>query len=54
MIIRYNFSSVPVPIHVDETEEISNLTPDLVEPSMGLVVGSDQVPVCTVAERSVG
>ena len=47
-------SSVPVPIHVGEAEEVDDFAPDFVETSVGLVVRSDHVSVGPVAEGSVG
>jgi hypothetical protein len=46
-------SSVPVPIHVDESEVEQHLAPDLIETSVRLVVGLDHLSVSPVAEGGI-
>lgn len=51
MLVR---SRVPVPIHVHKSEVESNLSPDLIEASVGLVVVLDDIPVGSIAEGRIG
>lgn len=47
-------SRVPVPIHVHESEVESNLSPDLIEAPVGLVVILNDISVSSVAEGRIG
>ena len=47
-------SRVPIPIHVDESKVEANLSPDLVESSVGLVMIFDDISVGAIAEWSIG
>lgn len=50
----YAKSRIPIPIHVDETQKVNDLTPNFVEASVGLVVVLDELAVSAVAEGRVG
>ncbi len=47
-------SRVPIPIHVDESKVEANLSPDLVESPVGLVMIFDDISVGAIAEWSIG
>lgn len=48
-----DLSSVPVPIHVHETQIKHDLTPNFIKSSVWLVVSSYHVPVSTIAKWSI-
>lgn len=52
-MIMIDGSRIPVPIHVGEAEVEADLSPDLIEAAVGVVVVLDDVPVRAVAEGSV-
>ena len=49
----FSLSGIPIPIHVDKTCPKSNITPDLVEPSVGCMVEFYQISMSSITERSV-
>lgn len=51
MLVR---SRIPVPIHVYESKEESDFSPDLIEASVGLMVIFDDIPVSSIAEGRIG
>lgn len=51
MLVR---SRVPIPVHVHKSEVEPDLSPDLVEASVGLVVVLDDIPVGSITEGGVG
>ena len=49
----YVASGIPVPVEVDPAQPEAHVPPDFIEPSMGLVVVPEDLPVRAVAEGSV-
>jgi hypothetical protein len=48
------WSCIPVIIHIEITENISDITPNFIESSVGLMVVSEDCLMGSVAERSIG
>lgn len=48
-----DFSCIPVPVHVNETEVIQNLTPNFVKTSVRFMMSSNHISVSTITEWSV-
>lgn len=46
-------SCIPVPVHVNETEVIQNLTPDFIKTSVRFMMCSNHISVSTITEWSV-
>ena len=54
-MIRFMWRSrVPIPIHIDEAKIKSNLSPNLIESPVSLMVVFDDIPVGSITERRIG